>query len=124
MLILQAYVTVTVLATVGLAIGILSTVILRGSGSQPIKTTEEQSGDQQVEAERQLGMAWWIEVVTAQPYCTYYFGPFASAHEAELSQAGYLKDLEQEGAKGITAQIKWCKPSKLTIAEDKLVEAG
>ncbi len=32
----------------------------------------------------QLGLAWWLEVITKQPQCTYYFGPFASVKEAEL----------------------------------------
>lgn len=60
---------------------------------------------------------WWVEVVTALPTCTYYFGPFASVQEADLAQVGFFEDLKQEGAKGITIQIKQCQPKKLTIFE-------
>lgn len=66
----------------------------------------------------QLGLAWWIEVVTDTPHCTYYFGPFTSANEAKALQSGYIKDLEQEGAQGIMANVKRCKPDQLTIYED------
>lgn len=68
----------------------------------------------------QLGLAWWVEVVTDSPRCTYYFGPFISANEAKALQAGYIKDLEQEGAQGIVAKVKRCKPAQLTIYEDDL----
>jgi hypothetical protein len=66
----------------------------------------------------QLGFAWWIEIVTTQPHCTYYFGPFTSGEEAELAQAGYVEDIEQEGAQGVCVQVKWCKPRELTVFED------
>lgn len=68
----------------------------------------------------QLGFAWWVEVVTDSPHCTYYFGPFISANEAKASQSGYIKDLEQEGAQRILAKVKRCKPEQLTIYEDDL----
>ncbi len=68
----------------------------------------------------QLGFAWWIEIVTAKPHCTYYFGPFVSGEEAELAQAGYVEDIEQEGAQGVCVQVKWCKPGELTVFEDRL----
>ena len=51
-----------------------------------------------------FGFAWWVEVVTQNPRCTYYFGPFLS--------------LEQEGAQGIIINVKRCKPNALTIADD------
>lgn len=60
------------------------------------------------------GLAWWIEVYTDFPRCLYYFGPFDSAAEAESNQADYLEDLHQEGAEGILAQIKQCRPLNLT----------
>lgn len=60
---------------------------------------------------------WWVEVVTALPSCTYYFGPFASVQEPDLAQVGFFEDLKQEGAKGVTIQIKQCQPKKLTIFE-------
>lgn len=65
-----------------------------------------------------LGWAWWVEVVTQNPRCTYYFGPFLSTKEATNARNGYVEDLEQEGATGIKVQIKRCKPQALTIAED------
>jgi hypothetical protein len=63
-------------------------------------------------------LAWWVEIITAEPACTYYFGPFISAKEALLSKDDYIEDLEQEEAKGITVQIKQCHPQELTIFED------
>jgi Domain of unknown function (DUF1816) len=65
-----------------------------------------------------LGLAWWVEIVTESPNCTYYFGPFASAREAKLAQHGYVEDLEQEGAKNIQVDVKRCKPERLTIFDD------
>ena len=65
-----------------------------------------------------LGWAWWVEVVTQNPRCTYYFGPFLSTKEATTALKGYVEDLEQEGALGISVQVKRCKPQSLTIAED------
>jgi hypothetical protein len=60
-------------------------------------------------------LAWWVEIVTVKPSCIYYFGPFASAHEAELAQPGYVEDLVREEAQDILVQIKQCKPKNLTI---------
>lgn len=65
-----------------------------------------------------FGWAWWVEIVTNNPRCTYYFGPFLSSKEANNAHAGYVEDLEQEGAIGIVVKIKRCKPENLTIAED------
>lgn len=65
-----------------------------------------------------FGWAWWVEIVTHNPRCTYYFGPFLSSKEAEAAKAGYIEDLEQEGATGIDVQIKRCKPERLTISDD------
>ncbi|MDY7013947.1 MAG: DUF1816 domain-containing protein [Cyanobacteriota bacterium] len=65
-----------------------------------------------------LGMAWWAEITTETPKCTYYFGPFTSQSEAELASAGYIEDLKQEGAMGIAIKIGRMKPSELTIADD------
>lgn len=62
-----------------------------------------------------IGLAWWVEITTDLPRCTYYFGPFATSQEAEEYHSGYLEDLQQEGAQGITVVIKRCKPTKLTI---------
>jgi hypothetical protein len=65
-----------------------------------------------------VGLAWWIEVTTETPRCTYYFGPFTGYKEAVASKAGYLEDLAQEGAQGINVVIKRCKPDKLTVSDD------
>ncbi|MBD2667400.1 hypothetical protein B6N60_01688 [Richelia sinica FACHB-800] len=65
-----------------------------------------------------LGLAWWVEIVTQNPRCTYYFGPFLSSVEANLASKGYIEDLEIEGAQGIIVNIKRCKPNSLTIADD------
>ncbi len=63
--------------------------------------------------------AWWVKIDTETPHCTYYFGPFDSAMEAEQSQSGYVEDLEEEGAKGITVQISQYQPIDLTIYEEE-----
>lgn len=65
-----------------------------------------------------FGLAWWIEIITQKPKCTYYFGPFLTAKEADLAKTGYLEDLEIEGAIGIDVFIKRCKPKKLTVEDD------
>ncbi|MBE9165993.1 DUF1816 domain-containing protein [Pleurocapsales cyanobacterium LEGE 06147] len=72
------------------------------------------------------GLTWWVEIQTNIPRCIYYFGPFESAKEARLSQVGYLEDLLEEKARGITVEIKQCQPENLTIFEEetKLVSHG
>lgn len=65
-----------------------------------------------------FGWAWWVEIVTQTPRCTYYFGPFLSVKEAEIASSGYIEDLQQEKAQGIVINVKRCKPANLTIAED------
>ncbi|MGC1393985.1 MAG: DUF1816 domain-containing protein [Coleofasciculaceae cyanobacterium] len=65
-----------------------------------------------------LGLAFWVEIVTDNPNCTYYFGPFSSEQEADVSKAGYIEDLEIEGAQGIVVKIKRCKPTNLTIFDE------
>jgi Domain of unknown function (DUF1816) len=62
-----------------------------------------------------LGQAWWVEILTTQPQCTYYFGPFANIKEASLATPGYVEDLESESAQNIQTYLKRCKPSILTI---------
>lgn len=63
-------------------------------------------------------LAWWVEIKTTTPRCTYYFGPFASAKEAHLSHYGYVEDLMGEKAHGIGVEIKQLQPRSLTIEED------
>lgn len=64
-----------------------------------------------------IEFGWWIEMVTALPHCTYYFGPFTDFQEAQAAQQGYLDDLNQEGAQVIEFEIHQCQPQELTIAE-------
>lgn len=64
---------------------------------------------------RSLKMPWWVEIKTTIPYCIYYFGPFSCKHTARLSQHGYIADLVQEKACGITVEIKRLQPKVLTI---------
>ncbi len=64
------------------------------------------------------GLAWWIEIITADPKCIYYFGPFVTQQEAEIAQLGYIEDLEAEGAQGIEVKIQRCHPVELTIFEE------
>jgi Domain of unknown function (DUF1816) len=71
-----------------------------------------------------VGLAWWVEVTTDSPRCTYYFGPFGGQTEATAHQAGYLEDLEQEGAQGIRATVKRCKPNALTIFDEPEEKVG
>ncbi len=67
-----------------------------------------------------VGLAWWVEVVTDRPNCTYYFGPFTSVTEAKNHLSGYVDDLESEAAEGIKVAIKRCKPTQITIDPDPL----
>jgi Domain of unknown function (DUF1816) len=64
-----------------------------------------------------VGLAWWVEVTTEAPRCTYYFGPFVSSKDAMTHQPGYLEDLHREGAQGIQVEVKRCKPQDLTIID-------
>jgi hypothetical protein len=65
-----------------------------------------------------LGLAYWAEVKTDNPKCTYYFGPFLNINDAKSALSGYLEDLESEGAKGIATTIKRFKPNELTIFDE------
>lgn len=65
-----------------------------------------------------LGLAYWVEIVTDNPKCTYYFGPFISKEEAETSYGGYVEDLYGEEAKDIKVAVKRCKPNNLTVFDE------
>lgn len=62
---------------------------------------------------------YWIEIITQQPSCTYYFGPFHNVVEARELQGGYIEDLVAERAMGISVEIKRCLPTKLTITAEE-----
>lgn len=63
-------------------------------------------------------LAWWVEIKTTKPQCTYYFGPFDNEKEAHLFHYGYVEDLIEEKAHGISVEIKRLQPQTLTIEED------
>jgi hypothetical protein len=69
-----------------------------------------------------LGLAQWVQIITINPSCTYYFGPFITIKEAKLAQWGYIDDLLEEGAEILSVDIKQCKPRELTVLEDELAE--
>jgi hypothetical protein len=63
--------------------------------------------------------AWWLEIQTSHPNCTYYFGPFDSQAEAEAMKGGYIDDLEHEGAQNIRFTLHHCsRPETLTIVDE------
>ncbi|MBE9108948.1 DUF1816 domain-containing protein [Nodosilinea sp. LEGE 07298] len=63
--------------------------------------------------------AWWVEIKTSQPACTYYFGPFDTESEAYAAKGGYIEDLEQEGAQNIQTVVQLCsRPEQLTITDE------
>jgi hypothetical protein len=66
-----------------------------------------------------LGKAWWVEIKTESPKCTYYFGPFVRKGEAEARKSGYLEDLQGEGAEIVSLEVKRCKPTILTDYEEQ-----
>ena len=63
-------------------------------------------------------LSWWLEITTTNPYCIYWFGPFDSPLEARLYQSGYIEDLVEEQAEGITIKLQQCQPQVLTICSD------
>jgi len=71
-----------------------------------------------------LGLAVWVEITTESPRCTYYFGPFANESEADTAKFGYIEDLEAEGATGVIASIKRCKPAQLTVYDEASDSVG
>lgn len=63
---------------------------------------------------------WWVKISTTIPSCIYYFGPFDTFREAQLLRDGYIDDLIEEKAQGITVEIKRCQPVEMTIFEDEV----
>ncbi|GAB4278394.1 MAG: hypothetical protein Fur0025_04940 [Oscillatoriaceae cyanobacterium] len=63
---------------------------------------------------------WWVEIVTVEEPCTYYFGEFESKHEAEAAQHSYIQDLREEGHQNMLVQIWLGIPEKLTVFECEL----
>lgn len=70
-----------------------------------------------------IGLAYWLEITTEKPECTYYFGPFISREEAIAAQSGYLEDLANEGAENIRTSLRRRPtPGELTIYDESLVK--
>lgn len=67
-----------------------------------------------------MAQKYWIKVTTVKPSCTYYFGSFLNRKRAKLAQPGFIEDLENENAKGIKAEIKYCQPQKLTFCDESV----
>lgn len=67
----------------------------------------------------QLRLAWWLEVVTNNPYCTYYFGLFITESAAKVCQFGYIEDIAQEGAEISSVEVKRFQPKVLTVINDQ-----
>ncbi|BDT15969.1 hypothetical protein N39L_56920 [Limnospira platensis NIES-39] len=65
-----------------------------------------------------FGLAFWVEIMTEMPRCTYYFGPFLTENEAEEAEPGYIEDIQGEGATGLQVAVKRCQPDILTVAAD------
>ncbi|NBD17408.1 MAG: DUF1816 domain-containing protein [Cyanobacteria bacterium] len=66
-----------------------------------------------------FGKAWWVEIKTKSPKCTYYFGPFVRKRSAEQAKPGYVEDLQGEEALITSVDIKRCQPTILTDYEEK-----
>ncbi|NEN90715.1 MAG: DUF1816 domain-containing protein [Okeania sp. SIO3H1] len=64
------------------------------------------------------GLDWWVKIFTANPHCTYYFGPFLKYEEAKAAEDGYIEDLQNEGSQGIEVSIEQSKPMELTIYDE------
>ena len=62
---------------------------------------------------------YWINITTKQPSCIYYFGPFDSYAEAKQMRHGYIEDLVEEKAIGISVKIERCLPVRLTITDEE-----
>lgn len=62
--------------------------------------------------------SWWVKIHTEIPQCIYYFGPFADAQEAKSHQTGYITDLVQEGAQGISVVTQRGNPKVLTVVNE------
>jgi hypothetical protein len=62
-------------------------------------------------------LAWWVEIVTNTPRCTYYFGPFLSRQEAKSYQPGYIEDLESEGTRIVSVEVMQGQPKELTSCD-------
>lgn len=77
-------------------------------------TTENKGKESLLNLLEALGLAYWVEIITANPPDFYYFCPFLIAKEAEISQRGFIQDLLADGIEVISVHIKRCHSPKLT----------
>ncbi|BAQ64629.1 diguanylate cyclase domain-containing protein [Geminocystis sp. NIES-3709] len=63
-------------------------------------------------------LSWWIRIDTIKPDMTYYFGSFDNLWEAKENCSGYIEDLIEEKAEGITFDFQYINPPSLTIDND------
>ena len=66
-------------------------------------------------------LGWWITILTAQPLCLYYFGPFTFCQEAESIQDRFIEDLRQENALILCTHIRFLQPSQVTVTGTDLL---
>jgi Domain of unknown function (DUF1816) len=60
-------------------------------------------------------LMWWTKLYTKNPFCIYYFGPFAKIEDAENSRFGYIEDLEKEGSTIVFLRFLQLNPQNLTV---------
>ncbi len=78
----------------------------------------EKAEDHFLSTLERLGLAWWVEVKTLDPDCTYYFGPFVTVHQAQFLQRGYIEDLIQEGTQISAVELKQFTPESFTVSSE------
>jgi hypothetical protein len=57
--------------------------------------------------------AWWLEVVTDEPYL-YLFGPFDTTEEANDKSSDYFKDLALEGWQIVSTKMTQTGPMDMS----------
>ena len=63
-----------------------------------------------------LGLAWWAKVDTANPFATYWYGPFLTKRSLNENLEQFLNDLSEEGSRDIKHIIVRCnKEEPLTV---------
>lgn len=78
------------------------------------ETSSERQSSFKSNYEVQPELSWWVKITTAIPHCIYYFGSFDSQADALQAQYGYIEDLIEEKAIGISVEIKQDRPKLLT----------
>ena len=66
-------------------------------------------------------LGWWITILTAQPLCLYYFGPFTFSQDAESIKDRFIEDLRQENALILCTRIRFLQPSQVTVTGTDLL---